>query len=160
MSTSRQVFPCDFDKRIRLMGHHHLCMMGYEKLKDEEMFQTVFAPLVEKIRMDPDVLVESIFGYDVFCYDCPHWSDEEGRCETGWRDKISKDAAVLKLLGIDVGSQQTLSKLQELLARNISMSKFAELCGEGEWECEWYPMDHCVNGLKELKQRLGLPEDE
>lgn len=160
MSESKQVFPVDFGKRIRLMGHHHLCMMGYERLSDEELFRGAFAPLIEGIEMAPKLIVESIFGYDVFCYDCPHWSDEEGRCATGWQDKISKDAAVLAMLGIQVGSQHTLSEVQELLAKKITASKLAELCGPGEWECEWYGMGHCINGLKELKRRFGVPEDE
>lgn len=134
--------------------------MGYERLIKEEQFSGAYAPLIEGLRVEPDLVVESIFGYDFFCYDCPYWTDDEGRCVTGWQDKISKDAAGLDLLGIKVGAQHTLSELQELLARRITVQKFGELCGPGEWECDWYPMGHCLSGLKELKHRFGLPEDQ
>ena len=159
MADSRQVLPTDVGDKLRLMGHHHLCMMGGDALRAQPEFKEGYAPLLEKIDARPDVTVETIFGYDVFCYDCPYWSDDEGRCSTGWQDKISKDAAVLDILGIKVGEQHTLEQMEERIARNLTVERFHQLCGPGEWECDFHPAGHCLDGLKALKRRYGVPED-
>jgi len=87
------IFPLDLNERIRIMGHHHLCTGAFEELFAFPLFRAGYHELVSRLQPSPDLLVESIYGYDLFCYQCSYWSEEEGRCVTGWKNKISKDAA-------------------------------------------------------------------
>jgi len=146
--------PVDMGKKIRIMGHHHLCLVGWSRLVQADQFRKAYEKIIDDMSSAPDAIVETIFGYDIFCYVCPYWDDTEGRCSTGWRDKITKDAAVRELLGVHVGEERTLEEMERLLAENLTEEKFAELCGpDTEWTCEWYDSGLCVEGLRELKLR-------
>ena len=80
---------------------------------------------------EPDVIVDTIYGYDTFCYLCGYWSEEDGRCSTGWKNKISKDAAVLDHLGLKPGDQTRLEYLQRLLAEKVPYEQLEIFCGPG-----------------------------
>ncbi len=83
------ILASNLNQRIRLMGHHHLCAGAFEELFESIPFRMAYRNLVENLKASPDLEIESIFGYDVFCYQCGYWDDEEGRCSTGWKNKIS-----------------------------------------------------------------------
>jgi len=157
---NRHIFPTNLNQRIRLMGHHHLCAGAFEELFQSTPFRLAYAGLVERLQPTPGVEVESIFGYDLFCYQCGYWSQEEGRCSTGWMNKITKDAAVLDYLGLQTGDVQTLEELQRRLAEKITPKKLAEFCGPGEWKCENYVMGVCQRGYANLRQRFGIQDVE
>jgi len=149
--------PVDIKKKIRIMGHHHLCLVGWSRLIQNEQFRQAYERIIDDLSSAPDSIVETIFGYDIFCYVCPYWDDEDGRCSTGWQDKITKDAAVRELLGVHVGEQRTLEEMERLLAEKLTEEKFAQLCGPGsEWVCEQYELGLCMEGLRELKHKYGM----
>jgi hypothetical protein len=145
--------PVNLKRRMSLMGHHHLCLLGFEGLREEPEFADAYKAFIDDLGDDPETVIETIYGYDLFCYVCPYWTDEEGRCSTGWVDKIEKDAEVRRLLGVRVGEEHTLEELQRLIATAIDEEKFAELCGPGKFECAWYPLGHCLDGLRKLKKK-------
>lgn len=151
-----QIFPSDIDRRIRLMGHHHLCAGAFEELVESTPFQLSYANLVERVHPSPDLEIESIYGYDIFCYQCGYWSEQEGRCSTGWKNKISKDAAVLKHLGIRPGEVHTLSELQRILAVKVGYADLEHFCGPGEWKCEFYVTGACQRAYAKKRRELGI----
>jgi len=153
----RHILPQDINKRVRLMGHHHLCVGAFEELIAQPSFRLGYATLVDHLKPDPDLIVESIYGYDLFCYQCGYWSEEEGRCSTGWKNKITKDAAVLDQLGLIPGNQTRLADLQRLLAERVPYKKLEHFCGPGgEWKCEFYAMGICQKAYAGLREKYGI----
>jgi LmbE family N-acetylglucosaminyl deacetylase len=155
-----QIFPQDLNQRIRLMGHHHLCAGAFEELFAFPLFRAGYSELVSRLRPAPDVLVESIYGYDLFCYQCSYWSEEEGRCVTGWQNKITKDAAVLEHLGLCTGQMTRLEDLQRLLAERVTPDDLERFCGPGEWKCEFYLQGVCQRGYDKLRKQFGVALDD
>ena len=151
-----EIFPQDLDQRIRLMGHHHLCAGAFEALSELPPFAAAFSELIARFQPSADLQVESIYGYDIFCYLCSYWSEEEGRCITGWRNKITKDAAVLKHLGLRTGQVTRFEDLQRLLAEKVTPADLERFCGPGEWKCEFYIQGVCQKGFARLRKRLGI----
>jgi len=152
----QQIFSQDLGQRIRLMGHHHLCAGAFEELFAFPLFRAGYPELVTRLQPSPEALIESIYGYDVFCYQCGYWSEEEGRCSTGWKNKISKDAAVLEHLGLRTGQVTRLEDLQRLLAEKVTEADFERFCGPGEWKCEFYLQGVCQKGYARLRKRFGI----
>jgi hypothetical protein len=152
----RNVLPANLNKRISIMGHHHLCAGAFDALLNSTPFRLSYANLMENLQPSPETEVQTIFGYDVFCYECGYWSEAEGRCSTGWKNKISKDLAVLDYLGIQVGDVRTLEELQRLLAEKITPEKLAYFCASGEWKCESYLLGICQQGYISLRERFGI----
>ena len=151
-----QIFPQGLNRRLRIMGHHHLCAGAFEELFAFPLFRAGYAELVSRLQPSPDVLVESIYGYDIFCYQCGYWSEEEGRCSTGWQNKITKDAAVLKHLGLRTGQVTRLEDLQQLLAEKVTPADLERFCGPGEWKCEFYLQGVCQKGYERLRKRFSV----
>ncbi len=154
----RQIYPQDLNRRIRLMGHHHLCAGAFEELFAYPLFRAGYSELVARMQPSPDLVVESIYGYDIFCYQCSYWSEEEGRCVTGWKNKITKDAAVLEHLGLRTGQVTEFEELQRLLAERVTPADLERFCGPGEWKCEFYLQGVCQRGYEKLRERLGMGE--
>jgi len=153
----RHIIPQDIATRVRLMGHHHLCTGAFQELIAQPTFRLGYASLVDHFNPDPDLIIESIYGYDLFCYQCGYWSEEEGRCSTGWKNKISKDAAVLDHLGLRPGDQTRLEDLQRLLAQKIPYEKLEYFCGPGgEWKCEFYALGVCQKAYAGLRKKFGI----
>ncbi len=152
------IFPLDLNEHIRIMGHHHLCTGAFEELFAFPLFRAGYHELVSRLQPSPDLLVESIYGYDLFCYQCSYWSEEEGRCVTGWKNKISKDAAVLEHLGLRPGQVTRMEDLQRLLAERITPADLERFCGPGEWKCEFYLQGVCQRGYENLRERFGVEE--
>jgi len=145
--------PVNLARKMSLMGHHHLCLLGFDALRNEPEFAGAYEAFIGDLSDDPNTVIETIYGYDVFCYVCPYWTDEEGRCTTGWLDKIEKDAEVRRLLDIHVGEEHTLEDIRRRLAHAIDEERFAELCGPDRYECAWYPLGHCLDGLRKLREK-------
>lgn len=152
----RHILASNLHQRLRLMGHHHLCAGAFEELFQSIPFRLSYQNLVESLKASPDLEVESIFGYDIFCYQCGYWDNEQGRCSTGWKNKISKDAAVLDYLGIRTGEVRRLEDLQRLLAEKITPEVLYHFCGPGEWKCENYVLGICQRGYTKLRRRFGF----
>jgi len=152
----KQIFPKNINKRLSLMGHHHLCVGAFDLLLKDPGFQAEYAGLVSRTNPTPDMEIESIYGYDLFCYQCGYWSEEEGRCSTGWKNKISKDAAVFNHLGIETGQVTRLEDLQRLLAEKVSADDLKRFCAADDWKCEFYILGVCQKAYAELRKRLGI----
>jgi len=150
------ILPSNLDRRARLMGHHHLCAGAIEQLMSQPAFRLMYADLVNALVPRSDLEVESIFGYDLFCYLCGYWSDADGRCSTGWQNKISKDAAVLQHLGLHTGAVTRLDDLQRLLAEKVSEQDLEAFCGPGKWKCESYALGICQQAYANLRQKYGV----
>jgi LmbE family N-acetylglucosaminyl deacetylase len=151
-----QIFPRNLNQRLSLMGHHHLCAGAFEELLRDPGFSAEFAELVSRLEPSPDLEIESIYGYDVFCYQCSYWSEEEGRCSTGWKNKITKDAAVLEHLGLQTGQVTPLEDLQRLLAKKVLPTDLERFCAAGDWKCEFYILGACQKAYAQLRDRLGI----
>jgi hypothetical protein len=156
------IIPINLDQRIRLMGHHHLCAGAFVRLLSDPGFSAEYAALVSQLHISPELEIESIYGYDMFCYQCGYWSEEEGRCSTGWKNKISKDAAVLKHLGLRPGKVTPFDEMQRLLAEKITPKTLEKFCAAGEWKCEFYILGVCQEAYADLRRRFGItvPEEE
>jgi LmbE family N-acetylglucosaminyl deacetylase len=155
-----QIIPADIGTRIRLMGHHHLCAGAFDALITQPTFRLGYPNLVDKLIPNPDLNVESIYGYDIFCYQCGYWSEEEGRCSTGWKNKISKDAAVLKQLGLKPGDVIRLEDLERRLAEKVPYEKLEEFCGPGgQWKCEFYALGVCQKSYATLRKKFGIQSE-
>lgn len=156
------IIPININRRIRLMGHHHLCVGAFDKLLNDPGFSMEYAELVSKLNPSPEMEIESIYGYDVFCYQCGYWSEEEGRCSTGWKNKISKDAAVLNHLGLKTGQITPFERMQHLLAERITPKTLERFCSAGKWKCEFYILGACQQAYADLRDRfeITVPEEE
>ena len=153
----RHIIPKDMAERVRLMGHHHLCAGAFEQLIAQPTFRLGYSTLVDLFNPDPNLIIESIYGYDLFCYQCGYWSEEEGRCSTGWKNKIAKDAAVLDHLGLKPGDQNRLEDLQRLLAEKVNYAKLEQFCGPGgQWKCEFYALGVCQKAYAGLRDKYGV----
>jgi len=151
------IVPLDINERVRLMGHHHLCAGAFDELLNLPVFQLGYASLVEHLKPNPDLIVETVYGYGLFCYHCGYFSQEEGRCSTGWKNKIAKDVAVLDHLGLKHGSQTRLEDLQKLLAEKVPYEKLEEFCGPGgEGKCEMYALGVCQKAYAHLREKFGI----
>ena len=151
------LIPLDIHERVRLMGHHHLCAGAFDELLNLPAFRLGYASLVEHLAPNPDLVVETVYGYGLFCYHCGYFSQEEGRCSTGWKNKIAKDVAVLDHLGLKPGSQTRLEDLQKLLAVKVSYEKLEEFCGPGgEGKCEMYALGVCQKAYAGLRKKFGI----
>ena len=151
------LIPLDIHERVRLMGHHHLCAGAFDELLNLPAFRLGYASLVEHLVPNPDLVVETVYGYGLFCYHCGYFSQEEGRCSTGWKNKIAKDVAVLDHLGLKPGSQTRLEDLQKLLAVKVSYEKLEEFCGPGgEGKCEMYALGVCQKAYAGLRKKSGI----
>ena len=156
----RHILPQDINKRVRLMGHHHLCVGAFEELIAQPSFRLGYATLVDHLKPDPDLIVESIYGYDLFCYQCGYWSEDEGRCSTGWKNKITKDMAVLNQIGLKPGNQTRLADLQRLLAEKVPYQKLEHFCGPGgEWKCEFYALGICQKAYAGLRAKFKIASE-
>jgi len=155
----KTIIPLDINQRIKLMGHHHLCAGAFDRLLSDPGFSAEYATLVSRLEPSPDLEVESIYGYDIFCYQCGYWSEAEGRCSTGWKNKISKDAAVLNHLGLRTGQVTPFNELQRLLAVKIMPETLERFCAEGEWKCEFYILGVCQQAYADLRERFGIQVD-
>jgi LmbE family N-acetylglucosaminyl deacetylase len=151
------VLPSDVHEKLRLMGHHHLCVGAFEELIQHPPFALGYAELLSRLQAGPDLLIETQFGYDVFCYACGYWSQSEGRCSTGWQNKISKDRAVLSKLGLKPGHIMKLGELQRLLAQKVTDEDLRHFCGPGEWACEFYLHGVCQRGFSRLREQWSQP---
>lgn len=156
------IIPININQRIKLMGHHHLCAGAFDRLLKDPGFSVEYETLVSRLKPSPEMEIESIYGYDVFCYQCGYWSEEEGRCSTGWRNKISKDAAVLRHLGLQTGQVTRFEDMQRLLAERITPKTLERFCSAGEWKCEFYILGVCQDAYADLRERYNveLPEEE
>ena len=156
------IIPININQQIKLMGHHHLCAGAFDKLLNDPGFSIEYAELVSQLNPSPEMEIESIYGYDVFCYQCSYWSEEEGRCSTGWKNKLSKDAAVLNHLGLKTGQITPFEKMQRLLAEKITPKTLERFCSAGEWKCEFYILGVCQQAYADLHDRFGIivPEEE
>lgn len=151
------LIPVDIHERIRLMGHHHLCAGAFDELLKLPVFQLAYASLVEHLKPHPDLIVETVYGYGFFCYHCGYFSHEEGRCTTGWINKVTKDVAVLDHLGLKPGSQTRMEDLQKLLAEKVNYEKLEEFCGPGgEGKCEMYALGACQKAYANLREKYGI----
>ena len=151
------LIPVDIHERVRLMGHHHLCAGAFNELLELPVFQLGYASLVEHLKPNPDLIVETVYGYGLFCYHCGYFSQDEGCCTTGWKNKIAKDMAVLDHLGLKPGSQTRLEDLQKLLAERVPYEKLEEFCGPGgEGKCEMYALGTCQKAYAGLHEKFGI----
>jgi hypothetical protein len=154
------IIPVNINQSIKLMGHHHLCTGAFDRLLSDPGFAAEYADLVTRLEPSSETVIETIYGYDVFCYQCSYWSEAEGRCSTGWKNKISKDAAVLKHLGLQTGQVTPFEEMQRLLAEKITPKTLEKFCAAGEWKCEFYILGVCQQAYADLRQRFGIPVPE
>jgi LmbE family N-acetylglucosaminyl deacetylase len=157
-----QIFPVNVDQRLSLMGHHHLCAGAFDYLLKDPGFSAEYFEIVSRVEAKDDLEIESIYGYDLFCYQCGYWSEEEGRCSTGWKDKISKDAAVLRHLGLQTGQVTQLADLQQMLAERVMPTDLEHFCAYGDWKCEFYIMGACQAAYADLRKKyqIEVPEEK
>ena len=71
--TAAHLIPLDIHERVRLMGHHHLCAGAFDELLAQPVFRLGYATLVEHLKPNPDLIVETIYGYGLFCYQCGYF---------------------------------------------------------------------------------------
>ncbi len=127
-----------------LRAHHLLCLQGFVGLGYSDSFTENMRAIKEAVT-NGSTVVEVTLAPDAICRPCPHLSARPA-CRS--RDGTEKDRAVMAALGVAPGTARPWKWWLERVGQRISPEWLAETCGE----CQWFPLGHCLNGIRHLWQ--------
>ncbi|MEW5762977.1 MAG: DUF1284 domain-containing protein [Bacillota bacterium] len=128
-------------KRIRLRGHHLLCLEQFRGLGYSPSFVANFVR-VRSALGEPGVEVELTDGADAICAACPFIRDGACGRDTG---VYARDRLVLARLGLAAGARLPFAALRELLAAAFPPGTPAPACAG----CTWLAAGVCYPGQEE-----------
>ena len=141
---------------MRLRGHHILCLHGWRGIGYNADFTDNMHSICDRLRSDPDLLVQVLDSPDDICASCPHLSDT--RCARNGdesEDRISsKDAAILQILNLAPGDRLTAKELFILACERFEAVGLKGVCGS----CRWFGFGWCEQGISD-RVMLRKPED-
>lgn len=124
---------------IQLRGHHLLCLLGFRGMGYSEHFADNMKSVYERLRMEPDVLVEIVRGVDDLC--CCFPSDQPNHCDqTGVH---TRDETVIEHLGLRVGERLPWEQILKRIRTNLEPRHVPLWC-QG---CPWLKYGVCEEGL-------------
>ncbi|GGI99813.1 hypothetical protein GCM10010885_06360 [Alicyclobacillus cellulosilyticus] len=135
-------------KRIRLRGHHLLCLLGYRGMGYSAAFTANMTRIHATLRRQPDTLVELVDGPDDLCDHFP--PDQPRHCEDG--NVQRRDAAVLAQSGLSPGDMRPWRELEVVLGARFVPADIPRLCST----CPWLPYGVCEDGLRRIRAGEGL----
>lgn len=119
---------------MRLRPHHLLCLQKYTGHGYSEEFVCRMDIVTDRLKNNPDILMELVEGRDMLCEACPNMS---GSVCSSNEKVLSIDKNVLMACELAYGvtdSWDKLSKLAEGIV--LDTAQFEIICGD----CQWYDM--------------------
>ncbi len=139
-------------RRLKIRGHHLLCMFGFRDLGYSRGFVENMRAVVDVFFGQGPAEVELASECDDICSACPYMKGE--RCtatDAQGGDMPARDAAVLGKLGLSVGSRHAASSLVRLVEDRIRPADLQQLCAG----CPWLEAGYCGEGL--ARRTAGCP---
>jgi hypothetical protein len=141
---SKKAIEANCSDVIRLRPHHLLCSQGYSGKGYSDDFVIGMDRVVQKLREDPDFMVDIRFSTDSICVACPS-KYGEGLCKDD--DKVLRyDACVREILGLEEGLysyQDLIDRLDNYLMKGDGDERLRSICGD----CNWYPVSACSKNI-------------
>lgn len=134
--------------KIRLRGHHLLCLLGYRGMGYSEAYAANMTRVHERLRTEPDTSVMLVEGPDDLCVCFP--ADQPYHCDNG--RVFSKDAFVLETLGLKTGETRTWADIAKRLAERVTPGDIPNMCAA----CPWLHYGVCEEGVAILRDGGGL----
>jgi len=138
----------DAEPRLRLRGHHLLCVFGFRGLGYSPGFVRNMRAVVDAFFGRRGARVEIAAGCDDICAACPHARD--GVCARGGESVDVRDGAVLARLRLAVGDGRPAAGLARVVAARVAPEALGELCAG----CEWLTKGYCAEGLRDRRELL------
>jgi len=137
--------------KLRMRGHHLLCVFGFRGLGYSEQFVQNMQGVVERFFSGGGAQVQLVTECDDICAACPRMRG--GRCVArrgGERRIRARDRAVLEAVGLAAGTRSHSSHVAALILQRIDEARLARLCTG----CSWLPAGYCQEGLR--RRRGGV----
>jgi hypothetical protein len=136
------------EKRLRIRGHHLLCILGFRGLGYSDAFVTQMGRIVRRVRREPRSRLVLLDSADSICAACPHLS-AGGLCRNRKASARirAKDRAILRRLGLKPGTSLCASSAYERVRRKITP---ALLTGKLCVRCRWRGLGYCAEGPERL----------
>ena len=135
---------------LRLRAHHLLCLLGFRGLGYSEAFVANMTRVADKLRAQPDTVVELVANPDVICAACPKLHGD--RCGVGATcgRAEERDTLVLGFMGLTPGARLPVRAAYDLVRERINREVMADECCRG---CSWFDLGYCTEGLASLAKR-------
>jgi uncharacterized protein len=133
----------------RVRGHTLLCLQGFRGEGYSPDFVENLAGLHQRLREDPESLVEVQDHPDDVCAACPHRS-ETGCTIDGPESEeamIAQDREVLARLGLKVGMRLPWREVLLRISGSVTGDDLPAICGT----CRWLPLGYCREGMEQLR---------
>ena len=130
---------------LSLRAHHLLCVFGFRGLGYGPAFVTNMRHTVERFFGDGAVEVVLVSGCDDVCAACPHALRGQCSAEQGGDGAVrTRDAEVLRRLGLSEGCRMDSSSLAQLVVDRIAPEQLSTICAG----CPWLDAGYCQEGLR------------
>jgi hypothetical protein len=141
--------------RLRLRGHHIVCVFGFRGLGYSDAFVENMKAVVEAF-FACDVGVQVGEHCDDICAACPHCVDGECRCREAAEAQVREnDRRVLDALGLKTDEVRPARALARLAAQSIDAAALERLCNR----CQWRPLGYCEDGLRRHREAAAAASD-
>ncbi|MDT8861159.1 DUF1284 domain-containing protein [Alkalihalobacillus sp. MEB130] len=135
-----------------LRGHHLFCLLGYRGMGYSKEYVQNMTRIHQTLREDPKTPTHIIKGPDQLCNKYPN--SGEYHCQ---HDNIyERDAAILKLMGLEIGQILYWEDIETRIRKNVIPSDIHTICET----CSWRTYGVCEEGIEELLAGKGLREVE
>ncbi len=121
--------------------HHFLCALCFEGKGYSPTFIANFENIMTRLNssVGDDVKIKVVAHTDSICHPCPNRNEKKCSSEEKILVLDNAHAAALK---IKVGDIITWGEAKKLIAENIDLNKFHEICASCNWKelgiCEKY----------------------
>jgi hypothetical protein len=129
---------------LRLRAHHALCLQGFVGLGYSDSF-TENMRAVKDALADDSTEVEMTLAPDAICGACPHLAT---RASCGSPEGTDRDRAVIAALDVAPGDGRPWGWWLARVGERISPDWLESACQE----CQWFPLGHCLKGIRDLWQ--------
>lgn len=115
---------------IKLRPHHLLCIHSFQGKGYNGAFVDNMAAIVDKIKNNPEIIIEVCETTDDICQKCPSIQADDV-CEFG--DKVKKlDDSVLQPFNVPVGVA-SYNTLRAILQKETTLPTLMATCAGCEW---------------------------
>ena len=133
---------------ITIRAHHLLCMLGFRGLGYSEEFAANMKRVMERLRLERDLPINTVVGCDVICAACPHCSTTGcSRAADSAARSMALDLKVLAKLALEPGARISFGDALRGIEQRVTADDMREFCSD----CEWWGLGYCLAGLKESK---------
>jgi len=127
--------------------------MGYDRAFVSNMWK-----VVRLLREEPEARIQLTDGPDAICTACPHLAARGCSRGEGAAGRVRlRDAATLRLLGLEPGASIAVAAAYALVRERLTPRSMAEEVCAG---CEWRPYGYCAAALLRLQGRTHTSAQE